>query len=182
MRDVKEILQDKRVLKVYKNVDNGKVMKLKLEVHSRKDSNKALVHMTCIDGWEHLSVSFSNKIPSWLVMEEMKEMFFKDDEEAFQFHPKLDNYVNNNEYTLHIWRKTDGTMEPPPSILVGFRPNHVEEDKKAAIELHERIGCPLTEEDLDLMYLASTKEGQEQLQKELSKMSPAQLIRLMNKF
>ena len=102
MRDVNEILSDKRVIKVYKNVDNGIVSKLKLEVRSYKASDKCLIQLTCINGWEHLSVSHKNKIPSWLTMEEMKEMFFRDDEEAYQFHTKMDNYINNNEYSLHI--------------------------------------------------------------------------------
>lgn len=178
MRDKNEILDDRRIKKVYKNVDNGLVSKLKLEVHSQKASDKCLVSMTCIDGWEHLSVSHKNKIPSWLTMNEMKELFFEDNEECFQFHPKKDNYINNNEYTLHIWRKKDGTMEPPPHILVGFRDNHFEEDMKAAKELHERIGCPLSDEDLRMLSLSATKEGQEQLNKEIKNMSPEQLLRL----
>lgn len=76
MKDKEEILNDKRVLKVYKNVDTENVKKLKLEVRSAKASDKCLVSISCIDGWEHLSVSHRNKIPSWLCMQEMKEMFF----------------------------------------------------------------------------------------------------------
>lgn len=181
MRDVNEILSDKRVIKVYKNVDNGIVSKLKLEVRSYKASDKCLIQLTCINGWEHLSVSHKNKIPSWLTMEEMKEMFFRDDEEAFQFHPKMDNYINNNEYSLHIWRRTDGKMETPPSILVGFRPNHEEEDLQAAKKLHEDIGCPLSEEDLRMLYLASSKEGIKQLEKEIQNMDLEQLTKLILK-
>lgn len=181
MRDVNEILSDKRVIKVYKNVDNGIVSKLKLEVRSYKASDKCLIQLTCVNGWEHLSVSHKNKIPSWLTMEEMKEMFFRDDEEAFQFHPKMDNYINNNEYTLHIWRRTDGKMETPPSILVGFRPNHEEEDLQAAKKLHEDIGCPLSEDDLRMLYLASSKDGIKQLEKEIQNMDLAQLTKLMLK-
>lgn len=172
MRNKNEILNDKRVLKVYKDVADDKVSKLKLEVRSNKASDKCLVCMTCIDEWEHLSVSHKNKIPSWLCMEEMKEMFFKEDEEAFQFHPKMDNYVNNNEYTLHIWRRKDGKMEPPPSILVGFRKGHEEEDMKAAKELHERIGHPLTDEEIRLMMLSASADGMKQLQKEIDNMDP----------
>lgn len=177
MRDKTEILNDRRVLKTFKDVDDGKISKLKLEVRSNKASDKCLVCMTCVDGWEHLSVSHKNKIPSWLCMEEMKEMFFKDDEEAFQFHPKMDDYVNNNEYTLHIWRKQDGTMSTPPSILVGFRPNHIEEDKKAAIELHERIGHPLTNDMVELMALNAEPDGQKKLQEKISNMPQAELLK-----
>lgn len=181
MRNKYEILNDRRVLKVYKDVDNGIISKLKLEVRSNKASDKCLVQLTCINNWEHLSVSHSNKIPSWLCMEEMKEMFFEDDEECFQFHPKMDNYINNNEYTLHIWRRKDGKMETPPHILVGFRPNHEEEDLQAAKKLHEDIGCPLTEEELQMLYLASSKEGQKQLSKQIENMNPGELALLCAK-
>lgn len=133
--------------------------------------------ITSINGWEHLSVSHKNKIPSWECMNEMKEMFFYDDEECFQFHPKKENYINNNEYTLHIWRRTDGKMEPPPHILVGFRPGHVEEDLQATKKLHEDIGMPISEEELKWLYLSSTKEGQEQLDREM-KNNPELFIKL----
>ena len=123
--------------------------------------------LTSMNGWEHLSVSHSNKIPSWLCMNEMKELFFNDDEECFQFHPKKENYINNNEYTLHIWRRTDGKMEPPPHILVGFRPGHEEEDLQLAKKLHEDIGMPISEEELRWLYMASTKEGQNKLDIEM---------------
>ena len=181
MRDKYEILDDNRVLKVYKDVDNGIVSKLKLEVRSNKASDKCLVNLTCINGWEHLSVSHKNKIPSWLTMEEMKEMFFKDDEECFQFHPKMDNYINNNEFTLHIWRRTDGKMEPPPHILVGIRQNHKQEDLEAAKTLHENIGCPLSDEELRMIYLSSTPNGMKQLEKEIQNMDLGELALLCAK-
>lgn len=177
MRDKNEILNDSRILKVYKDVQDDKISKLKLEVRSYKASDKCLVCMTCVEGWEHLSVSHKNKIPSWLCMEEMKELFFKDDEEAFQFHPKMDNYVNNNEYALHIWRRTDGKMEPPPSILVGFRPGHEEEDMEEAKALHERIGHPLSEEEIRLMMLTSNKDGMKKLEEEVKNMDPYTLAK-----
>lgn len=182
MRDVNEILNDRRVRKIYKNVDNGKVMKIKMEVHSTKGSDKALVCISKVLGWEHLSVSFKNKIPSWEVMNEMKEMFFKDDEDAFQYHPKKDDYINNNEYTLHIWRPLETTIPVPPHITVGIRPTHLEEDKKAVMELQESIGCPISEKELELMVMTCTPEGRAQLEKELKKARPEELISLMNKF
>ena len=72
-------------------------------------------------------------------------------------------------------------METPPSILVGFRPNHEEEDLQAAKKLHEDIGCPLSEEDLRMLYLASSKEGIKQLEKEIQNMDLEQLTKLILK-
>ena len=74
MKNFNEITEDKRVLKVYKNLETDKVSKLKMEVRSIKQSDKALVSLTRIQDWEHLSVSFKNKIPSWECMQEMKEL------------------------------------------------------------------------------------------------------------
>lgn len=177
MRSKEEIINDKRVLKVYKNVDTENVKKLKLEVRSIKASDKCLVSITCMEGWEHLSVSHKNKIPSWLCMQEMKEMFFKDDEECIQIHPKADNYINNNEYTLHIWRPIEAVKQIPPSILVGFRANHIDEDVQKCKELHEKIGCPLTEDELRWLVLSGTEEGRKQLEKEMSS-HPELLIKM----
>ena len=168
MKNFDDILQDRRILKVYKNVQTELVAKLKVEVRSIKQSDKALVNATIIQGWEHLGVSFKNKIPSWECMQEMKEMFFNDDEECFQMHPKADNYVNNNEYTLHIWRPVEGMKQIPPSILVGFRPSHIEEDMEAAKKLHEDIGMPLTDEEIRWLYMSATPEGQKKLEKEIA--------------
>ena len=180
MKKFNEILQDRRILKVYKNIETDKVSKLKVEVRSVKQSDKALVNATIIQGWEHLGVSFKNKIPSWECMQEMKELFFYDDEECFQLHPKADNYVNNNEYTLHIWRPIDGNFPIPPSVLVGFRPNHIDEDMEAAKKLHEDIGMPLSDEEIRWLYMSSTKEGQKELEKEIQS-NPETLLKLAAK-
>ena len=163
MRKFDDILHDRRILKVYKNVETDKVQKLKIEVRSIKQSDKALVSLTNMFGWEHLAVSFKNKIPSWECMQEMKELCFYDDEECFQLHPKADNYINNNQYTLHIWRPTEGMKQIPPSIFVGFRPNHIEEDRQAAIDLHEQLGMPLTKEELEIFEASITLDGAQKI-------------------
>ena len=180
MKSFDVILQDNRILKVFKNVQTDNVSKLKVEVRSNKQSDKALVSATIIAGWEHLGVSFKNKIPSWECMQEMKELFFTDDEECFQIHPKADNYVNNNEYTLHIWRPVEGMKQIPPSILVGFRPNHIEEDMEAAKKLHEDIGMPLGDDELRWLRMSATPEGQEELSKEIQT-NPVTLLSLATK-
>lgn len=58
------------------------------------------------DGWEHVSFSpnYSNYIPHWKDMCELKNMFWDKDEECIQFFPKEENYVNIKENCLHIWR------------------------------------------------------------------------------
>lgn len=55
-------------------------------------------------GWEHLSVSMPSKTPSWDQMCVMKDIFFEDEEECFEYHPKKSDYVNIHPHCLHIWR------------------------------------------------------------------------------
>ena len=69
-------------------------------------------------GWEHVSVSHTNRIPSWETMCEIKDMFFNDDEVVMQLHPKKENYINNHKYCLHLWRPLNENIPVPPIELV----------------------------------------------------------------
>lgn len=57
-------------------------------------------------GYEHVSVSPKKKfnMPTWNDMCALKDMFFKDDEEVYQIHPKKSEYVNVVENCLHLWK------------------------------------------------------------------------------
>ena len=54
--------------------------------------------------WQHVSVSLENRCPNWREMCHVKSLFWDDDEECIQFHPKKSDYVNLHEYCLHIWK------------------------------------------------------------------------------
>lgn len=58
------------------------------------------------DGWEHVSVSPKHKykIPTWDDMCVLKDIFFDDEEEVYQIHPKKSEYVNLSENCLHLWK------------------------------------------------------------------------------
>lgn len=62
------------------------------------------------DGYEHVSVVPKHKfrIPSWDDMARLKEIFFDDEEEAYQIMPKKSEYVNIHERCLHLWRPVNG--------------------------------------------------------------------------
>lgn len=69
------------------------------------------------DGWEHVSVSSyrRSRMPSWADMCEVKDIFFDDEEEAVQVHPRASEYVhgvgpraNRLENVLHLWRPKNG--------------------------------------------------------------------------
>lgn len=64
------------------------------------------------NGWEHVSICMSGRVPSWDEMCTVKDMFWEDEEECIQIHPKKSEYVNLMENCLHIWRYKDGMILP----------------------------------------------------------------------
>lgn len=72
-------------------------------------------------GWEHVSVSHKNKIPSWRTMTAVKELFFEAEEVVMQLHPKQSEYINQHPYCLHLWRPTAKEIPTPPSFMVGIK-------------------------------------------------------------
>jgi len=71
------------------------------------------------EGWEHVSVSFPHRCPTWEEMCEVKRIFWSDDDCVVQFHPPRSDYVNVHPYCLHLWRPTSLPMPTPPSWMVG---------------------------------------------------------------
>jgi hypothetical protein len=89
-------------------------------------------------GWDHVSVSRQNRCPNWPEMEQIKRMFFKDDETAMQLHVPDGDHVNMHPYCLHLWRPTNGEMIPrPPSIYVGIGREPVANREEALKRLRE---------------------------------------------
>ena len=72
-------------------------------------------------GWEHVSLSFNNRCPTWSEMCKVKDMFFRPDEVCVQYHPAQSEYVNTHPYCLHIWRPMDVKMPTPPAWMVGIK-------------------------------------------------------------
>lgn len=66
------------------------------------------------EGWQHVSVSGHEGImPTWDVMDTIKNKFFNDDEFVVEYHPKKEEYVNNVENCLHIWSSLDRELPYP---------------------------------------------------------------------
>ena len=60
------------------------------------------------DGWEHVSIMKKcRKLPTWDEMCQIKDMFWDEEEEVVQIHPKKSEYVNIAE-ALHLWRPVGG--------------------------------------------------------------------------
>lgn len=169
MKDVNVILNDKRIIKIIRNTQKENIVQLKLEVHSKNNEKPACVKFSRVLGWEHLSVSYDDEIPSWDFMQEMKEMFWEDEEVCFQLHPKKSEYINNCETCLHIWRNIDNEIITPPTILIGFREGNETEDRQLLKEMQEELGYPLNDCEIDLLMLSNIKDEQK-IQEELKKL------------
>lgn len=65
------------------------------------------------EGWEHVSVSPKKKdrIPSWKDMCVLKDIFWGEEEEVYQIHPKKSEYVNISENCLHLWKPIHGELK-----------------------------------------------------------------------
>lgn len=159
MKDIQTILQDQRIAQVLRNITKDNAIQLKLMLNTQYNK-QSCVKFTKAMGWEHLSVSFDDMLPDWNYMQEMKEMFWKDDEECFQLHPKKEDYINNHNYCLHIWRPLEQQIPIPPTILVGFRPGKEQEDKKEFMKIQAELGSPITEQEADAFILINQMNKQ----------------------
>lgn len=71
-------------------------------------------------GWEHVSISRTDRTPTWKEMEFIKRLFFLDNETAMQLHVKPSEHINRHPNCLHLWRPNDGREIPlPPANMVG---------------------------------------------------------------
>lgn len=83
--------------------------------------DKALMCVIASDGggWDHVSVSRSNRCPNWGEMSHIKHLFFMDDEFAIEYHPPKADHINIHPYCLHLWRPQNGGFPFPPNWMVG---------------------------------------------------------------
>ena len=121
MRNLTELdhlrLRDARVLQMYGGFgdDRGGVFTVK----SKIDRVPMRVVASSGDGWDHVSVSRYNRCPNWIEMEQVKHLFFKEDETAMQLHVPASDHINYHPHCLHIWRPTDKEIPRPPGMMVG---------------------------------------------------------------
>lgn len=69
-------------------------------------------------GWDHVSVSLSDRCPTWPEMEHVKRTFFEADEVAMQLHVAESEHINVHPYVLHIWRPHNQKIPLPPRLYV----------------------------------------------------------------
>lgn len=89
-------------------------------VTSKIDHSKLVVVASNGGGWDHVSVSHRKRVPNWYEMEQIKAMFFQDDETCMQLHVPATDHINNHPNVLHLWRPHEVAIPRPPSIMVGM--------------------------------------------------------------
>ncbi len=72
-------------------------------------------------GWEHVSVSRSDRCPTWEEMCQVKALFWDADDCVVQFHPPESDYVNNHPFCLHLWRQVGVEFPRPDALMVGVK-------------------------------------------------------------
>lgn len=71
------------------------------------------------EGWEHVSVSCTNRCPNWPEMCFIKDLFWGEEETVIQYHPPKSEYVNCHPNCLHMWKPIGIDIFTPPSEFVG---------------------------------------------------------------
>lgn len=72
-------------------------------------------------GWEHVSASLPNRVPTWDEMCMLKDLFWYPHENCFQLHPAQAEHISNHKYCLHLWRNKFQEVPLPPSQMVGVK-------------------------------------------------------------
>lgn len=117
-------------LKPPEEAERGRLLHGPLASHST-DGNNGMFYVVCQGvtlavclsdgaGWDHVSVSRSDRCPTWEEMCFVKTVFFREDETVLEYHPAKRNYVNDHPYCLHLWRPQQQDIPLPPSQLTGL--------------------------------------------------------------
>lgn len=90
-------------------------------IPSRPGQPPLFVIATDSGGWEHVSVSRHDRVPTWGEMSAMKDMFWDAADCVMQLHPPQSDWVNNHSRCLHLWRPVGVDIPRPPAWMVGVK-------------------------------------------------------------
>lgn len=90
-------------------------------INFKTSKRPAVVVWSFGGGWEHVSVSFASRCPTWEEMCQAKDMFWLPEECVVQYHSPASEYVNQHPYCLHLWRPIKQDMPMPPRWMVGLK-------------------------------------------------------------
>lgn len=119
MKTNAELMRERRIIIERTGADGGNGWIPGLD--KKRPNHRARVVWSDGGGWDHVSVSWPNRCPTWEEMAAVKRLFFYNNETCVQYHPADSDYVNEHPYCLHIWRWQDGEMPKPYAWMVGLR-------------------------------------------------------------
>lgn len=114
MKTKAEILENSRIIAIQTGSDGGCC---EIYLNGIKAEPATVIWSNGM-GWEHVSVSYRKRCPTWEEMCEIKSMFWNPEEVVVQYHPRESEYVNRHPFCLHLWRKCGEDFETPPMICV----------------------------------------------------------------
>ena len=120
MRNYEEIIKNSKlsILTQYRDED---VIQIRANYNDPISRKSYWCKFTKAQGWEHVTVGGKNKVPDWDVMCKVKDIFWDEEECCIEYHPRKSQYINNNEYCLHIWRPDFMELPEPPLLLLGIQ-------------------------------------------------------------
>lgn len=118
MRTLNEILKRPHLIVEQSGPDGGRG---RLYIDWKKPNKSAVVVWSNGGGWDHVSVSWPNRCPSWEEMCRVKDIFFLPEETCIEYHPAASEYVNQHPYCLHIWKPQNEVIPKPPTWMVGLK-------------------------------------------------------------
>jgi len=68
--------------------------------------------------WEHVSISYPSRCPTWAEMCFIKNIFWSEEETVLQYHPAKKYYMNLHEYCLHLWKPVHFEVILPPCSTI----------------------------------------------------------------
>jgi len=135
--------RDHQADRIYQTADNERAMGGAFLVPYKRDGKLKTEMLRVIAssgadqpkpyGFDHVSVSLSDRTPTWEEMDYVKRLFFRPDEVCYQLHmPPADN-ISFHPYCLHIWRPCGAEIPLPPPDTVGPSSSEVDLIMKKAL-------------------------------------------------
>lgn len=72
------------------------------------------------EGWDHVSISFPDRCPTWEEMEGLKRLFFEPDAVCMQLHVGVAEHLSHHPFCLHIWHPHGVDIPLPPPEFVAM--------------------------------------------------------------
>ena len=70
------------------------------------------------DGWEHASVSLTDRCPTWEEMDWVRRKLWEAGDTVMQLHPPTSEHISFHPYCLHLWAPIGVAIPRPPAYMV----------------------------------------------------------------